>query len=144
MSRSLIQKRRQSRFLLIQALYQWQLSENLIADILLQTQLNPQFQKADQAYFSESLLAIAEQVSILDQLYQSYLDRDLADIGPIEKSILRLATYELSQRLDLPYRIIINEALELAKIFAATDSYKYINGVLDRVAKQLRSIEIKG
>lgn len=143
MSKSLIQQRRQARFLLIQALYQWQLSGNPIADVLLQFQLNPQFQQADQTYFVESLNAIAGQAETLDAIYQPYLDREIAELDPIEMTILRLSTYELAQRLDLPYRIIINEALELAKIFGATDSHKYINGVLDKVAKQLRTTEMK-
>jgi N utilization substance protein B len=143
MSRSLIQKRHQARFLLIQALYQWQVSENPPADILTQFQLNPQFDKADQTYFTESFLAVINQVTTVDELYQPYLDRALSELDPIEMSILRLATYELSQRLDLPYRVVINEALELAKTFGATDGHKYINGVLDKAAKQLRPSEFK-
>ena len=143
MSRSLIQKRRQARFLLVQALYQWQLSENAVADVLQQFQLGPQFQRADQSYFSDHFLAITKQTEALDGLYQPHLDRALAEIDPVEMNILRLATYELAHCPELPYRVVINEAMELAKIFGAAGSHKYINGVLDKVAKQLRSVEMK-
>ena len=141
MSRSLIQKRHQARFLLIQALYQWQVAESAPQDILTQFQLNPQFAQADQTYFTESLLAITEQSEQLDAYYVPYLDRQLSELDPIEMSILRLASHELAQRLDLPYRVVINEALNLAKIFGATDGHKYFNGILDKVAKKLRPIE---
>lgn len=143
MSRSYIQKRHQSRFLLIQALYQWQISETFVQDLLAQFQLAPQFQQADADYFSDSLRVIIAQVQQLDGYYQPYCDRNLSEIDPIELSILRLATYELAERLDIPYRVIINEALELAKTFASTDGHKYINGVLDKTAKKLRAAEIK-
>lgn len=141
MSRSLIQKRHQARFLLIQALYQWQVGGSAPQDILTQFQLNPQFAQADQTYFTESFLAVTEQSELLDAYYAPYLDRQLSELDPIEMSILRLASYELAQRLDLPYRVVINEALNLAKIFGATDGHKYINGILDKVAKKLRPIE---
>src|SRR6476620_5418312 len=125
MSQSFMQKRHQARFLLIQALYQWQVSENPPEGILQQFQLNPQFQQADAEYFSDSFTAIVSQVTILDDLYAVYLDCALSELDPIEITILRLATYELSQRLDLPYRVIINEAVELAKTFGGTDGHKY-------------------
>ena len=141
MSRSLIQKRHQARFLLIQALYQWQVAEHAAEQVLNQFQLNPQFAQADQTYFTESLQAITERTAELDAYYAPYLDRSLTELDPIEMSILRLASYELSERLDLPYRVVINEALNLAKIFGATDGHKYINGVLDKVTKKLRPIE---
>ncbi len=141
MSHSSIQKRRQARFLLVQALYQWLLSDAPVAEVIAQFELNPHFKKGDQNYFVESLRAITQQAEQLDQLYVPFLDRNLKELDPIEKSILRLSTYELSVRLDIPYRVVINEALELAKTFGATDSHKYINGVLDRVAKQLRKNE---
>ena|SRR3989338_3974297 len=139
---SRIQKRRQARFLLTQALYQWHVSENPIAEILVQFQASPQFHQADQAYFMEALQAITQHVEQFDHHYQIYLDRSLAELDPIERAILRLAVYELAMRLDIPYRVIINEALELAKTFGATDSHKYINGVLDKVAKDLRKMEM--
>lgn len=142
MSKSLISQRRQSRFLLTQALYQWMIAEASPKEILLQFQLNPQFQKADQMYFTECFNAITQNPDALDLIYQPFLDRDLKELDAVEKAILRLATYELAQRLDLPYRVVINEALELAKTFGATDSHKYINGVLDKVAHQLRKTEM--
>jgi len=133
--------RRQSRFMLVQALYQWQVAEVAIEDILAQFREQPLFAKADALYFSECLAAVIDEVAALDNQFEPFLDRKLVELDPIELTILRLATYELAFRLELPYRVIINEALELTKIFGATDSFKYVNGVLDQVAKVLRQLE---
>lgn len=133
--------RRQSRFMLVQALYQWQVADVAMTDILAQFREQPLFAKADALYFSESLAAVITEVEALDQQFAPFLDRQLMELDPIELTILRLATYELAFRLELPYRVIINEALELTKIFGATDSFKYVNGVLDQVAKVLRQLE---
>ncbi len=142
MSNSLVPKRKQARFLLTQALYQWEISGMPTADILLAFQLKPNFQKADQAYFIEAFEHVTKQASVLDEVYKDHLDRPLADLDPVEKSILRLAVFEFMERMDIPYRVIINEALELAKTFGATGSHKYINGVLDKVAKTVRHVEM--
>ena len=141
MSRANIQKRRQTRFLLTQALYQWQLSDANPHEILLYFQANPQFKKADMDYFEILFDNITRDSESIDALYQPHLDRSLQSVDPIEQSILRLATYELKNSFELAYKIIINEAVELAKIFGATDSYKYINTVLDKTAKILRPFE---
>ncbi len=133
--------RRQSRFMLVQALYQWQVAAVPVADIREQFHTQALFAKADAAYFDESLVAVIDQVEALDKQFSPFLDRRLVELDPIELTILRLATYELAYRLELPYRVIINEALELTKIFGATDSFKYVNGVLDQVAKVLREPE---
>jgi transcription antitermination protein NusB len=136
-----IAARRQARYMLVQALYQWQLTQAGLIDINEQFRTKPQYAKADQAYFHEVLAAVVAQASTIDALFMSFLDRPIEGLDPIELSILRLATYELAHHLELPYRVVINEALELSKIFGATDSYKYVNGVLDQVAKQLRQVE---
>jgi N utilization substance protein B len=136
--------RRKSRRFLVQALYQWQMTGDAIdvveAQFFSQTDLLAQ---ADVVYFRELLRAIFQQIEQLDSQMEPFLDRKLTDIDPIEQAILRLGTYELAQRLDIPYRVAVNEALELAKIFGSPDSYKYVNGVLDKVARQLRSVEIQ-
>jgi len=137
-----IQKRRQARFLLIQALYQALISETYLELLLPQFRANPQFYQADQDYFAESLQAILAQEKKLDAIYEEFLDRTLTDLDPIETCILRLATYELAEHPDIPYRVIINEALELAKIFGGTDAHKYVNGVIDKTARKLRITEI--
>jgi transcription antitermination protein NusB len=136
--------RRKSRRLLVQALYQWQMTGQEIhvveSQFLVQTDLTTQ---GDIAYFREVLRAILTQIEQLDAHMASFLDRKVADLDPIELAVLRLGTYELAQRLDIPYRVAVNESLELAKIFGSPDSYKYVNGILDKVAKQLRTVEIQ-
>ena len=135
--------RRQSRFMLVQALYQWHLADVSVLEILEQFRAQPLFAKADAIYFSECLAAVIDQVDALELQFEPFLDRQLIELDPIELTILRLATYELAYRLELPYKVIINEALELTKIFGATDSFKYVNGVLDQVAKVLRKTEME-
>jgi N utilization substance protein B len=134
--------RHQARKFLIQALYQWQLSEDDLHEILVQylTDMNPK--RNDCAYFQETFKAIAHQRHDLDNHIKPYLDRDINEIGPIEISVLRLAAYEFKDRLDIPYKVVLNEAIELAKIFGPEESYKYINGVLDKLVSQYRTAEI--
>lgn len=135
--------RRQSRYMLVQALYQWQITQAGTGELLEQFRLQPQFAKADKAYFEECLAAVMLQSETIDQQFALYLDRKLVELDPIELTILRLATYELTHRLEVPYRVVINEALELSKIFGATDSFKYVNGVLDQVTRQWRKLELE-
>ena len=136
--------RRKARRFLVQALYQWHMTGHDILTIEHQFLTQPDFTtQSDMAYFQEVLRAIISQIEQFDAHMASFLDRKLTDLDPIELAVLRLGTYELAQRLDIPYRVAMNEALELAKIFGSPDSYKYVNGVLDKVAKQLRQVEIQ-
>lgn len=137
-----IAKRRVARTLLMQAIYQWQLAGQNLNDIEAQFQVDNDFSGVDGEYFSEGLRAIAHQVTELDALFAEYLDRAVNELDPVELAILRLAAWEFSQRIDVPYRVVLNEGIELAKSFGATDGHKYINGVLDKLAGQLRSAEI--
>lgn len=97
--------------------------------------------KVDRAYFSELLKAIVAQSAELDELLQPALDRKVEELTPVERAILYLGSYELKERLDVPYKVVINEGVKLAKDFGAQDSFKYINGVLDRLSLSLREIE---
>lgn len=136
--------RRKARRLLVQALYQWKITQQDISIIEAQSLTRPEngdLKKIDVAYFQEVLRAISQQSTALDQEMEAFLDRKLNEIDPVELSILRLAIYELAHRLDIPYRVVINEALELAKTFGSQDSHKYVNGILDKIAKRLRTIE---
>lgn len=137
-----IAKRRVARTLLMQAVYQWQIAGQNLNAIEAQFQLDNDFDGVDGAYFSEGLRAIAQQVTELDELFAQYLDRNVTDLDPVELAILRLAAWEFSQRIDVPYRVVLNEGIELAKTFGATDGHKYVNGVLDKLAGRLRSAEI--
>ena len=137
-----IAKRRVARTLLMQAVYQWQIAKQNLNDIEAQFQVDNDFSGVDGEYFSEGLRAIAHQVTELDELFAEYLDRNVSDLDPVELAILRLAAWEFSQRIDVPYRVVLNEGIELAKTFGATDGHKYVNGVLDKLAGRLRSAEI--
>lgn len=135
-------QRRRARRLLLQALYQWQIADGEILDIIKQFRdENPG--KMDWEYFEEVLTAIPSEVATLDARIAPLLDRDTKSLDPIERALLYLGTYELTHRLDVPYRVVINEAVELAKMFGATESHKYINGVLDKLAPELRPLELK-
>lgn len=134
--------RQRARRLLVQALYQWQLSGNNLAEIEIQFLSNAEnVKKLDILYFRELLHAIPKSLDTIEALLIPYLDRPLKEISPIELAILRLSGYELNSRIDIPYKVVINEALELAKVFGADESYKYINSIVDRVALQVRKIE---
>ncbi len=99
--------------------------------------------KTDIDYFKELLQGIPAHCVNLDQHLQPLLDRPADELDPIELAILRIGAYELMQRPDIPYRVAINEGVELAKAFGAADGHKYVNGVLDKLARQLRSKEMK-
>jgi N utilization substance protein B len=134
--------RRRARRLVLQALYQLYYNETQVTDVEAQFHVQNDMQKVDQQYFHELLHAISKQEEELDNKLQQYLDRDVTELNPIELIALRIGIYELAQRLDIPYKVAINEAVELAKAFGATDGYKYVNAVLDKAALQLRSVEI--
>ncbi|MFM1895716.1 MAG: hypothetical protein RLZZ385_790 [Pseudomonadota bacterium] len=134
-------QRRKARRLVLQAMYQWQISGAALYDIEAQFRAEPQG-KVDWEYFHELLSGIPPSVDELDAMLAPCLDRTVATLDPVEKALLRMGAFELSRRLDIPYRVVINEAVELAKVFGATDSHRYINGVLDKLARQLRQAEV--
>jgi len=135
--------RRRSREFALQALYQWQLGGDT-ADILeKQLRATKGFEKLDEAYFLTLLRGAISCAQELEQKFQPCLDRPLKELSPIEHCILLLGAYELAHQPDVPYKVVINEAVELAKAFGGTDGHKYVNGVLDKLAAKLRSVEIK-
>lgn len=131
--------RRRARECAVQALYSWQVSQNAITDIELQFLAEQDVTGVDVAYFRELLAGVANEFDYLDSLITPYLTRNTETLGPVEKAILRLSTYELSRRDDIPYGVIINEGIELAKTFGAAESHKFVNGVLDKLASQIRN-----
>lgn len=134
-------QRRKARTLIVQALYQWYLSKSNPLEI--EAQFHEQNGgKIDWEYFSEVFLEIPKQQEALDKHISPLLDRELNSLDPVERALLYLGTFELASRIDIPYRVVINECVELAKTFGATDGHKYINGVLDKLAKSLRSVEL--
>ncbi|AGB81319.1 N utilization substance protein B [Serratia rubidaea] len=130
--------RRRARECAVQALYSWQLSKNDVADVELQFLTEQDVKDVDVAYFRELLSGVAMNAGTLDALMTPYLSRQLEDLGQVEKAILRVALFELKMREDVPYKVAINEAIELAKVFGAEDSHKFVNGVLDKAAPHIR------
>lgn len=126
-------KRHQARRYALQALYQWQLSQDNLQEIELQFVNNNNMKKVDTEYFHELLHEIPAQLDAVDASYAEFLDRSVGSLNPIELAILRIGSYELVKHPEIPYRVVINEAIELAKVFGATDGHKYVNGVLDKL-----------
>jgi transcription antitermination protein NusB len=131
-------ERRKARRLATQAIYQWQMTKDNVADIAQQFALEQDTKGVDLDYFRDLLFGVSVHVKELDAVFSPYLSRPLAELDVVDKAVLRLATYELTRREDVPYRVVINEAIELAKAFAADESHRFVNGVLDKVIKQLK------
>lgn len=135
--------RHHARHYALQAMYQWQMTKtpvDVIEAEFLQYHIEKKF---DLDYFKELIHGVPEHQKEIDAEMTAFLGRPLHDIDPVELSVLRIATYELMKRPDVPYRVIINEALELAKKFGSVEGYKFVNGVLDRVARKNRKTEIE-
>lgn len=132
-----------ARRCLVQSLYQWQLSNNELSDIERQAVEDPQNKKMDFEYFKELLYFVVQHVQVVDKNIMPFLDRTIEKLDPVELAIIRMSTYELLHRIEIPYRVIINEGIELAKLFGSEDSHKYVNGVLDKLARKLRVSERK-
>jgi N utilization substance protein B len=127
----------------LQALYQWRLSDNDLNEIEVQFHDEQDMSKVDLDYFHSLLHDVPSQVDELDAVYMPLTDLKGNELDPVEQAILRMATYELKTRLDVPYRVVIDEAIQLARMFGADQSHKFVNGILDKVARQLRDAEIK-
>jgi len=136
-----IKKRKHARDKILQALYQWQLSGEDLDWIRDHYMSEQGVASGDAEYFLELLYKIPSQVSILDQHFKQYVDKFEDHVDPIEVNILRIAVYEFLYHPEIPYRVVINEAVNLAKTYGADDSHKFINGVLDPLARELRSLE---
>lgn len=134
--------RRHAREYALQAMYQWQITQTPITDLEFQFLTQEIKKKTDLDYFKELIHAIPHQCNEIDNNLIPYLRRPLEELDPIELAVLRIAAYELAKRLDVPYRAVINEALELTKKFGSIEGYKFVNGVLDHAAKKWRSTEI--
>ncbi len=134
--------RKRARRAAVQAIYQWQVTGQNIGEIDAQFTEEHDPKRTDMDYFRELLRQVATRVDELDEAFSPFLDRPMAEVDPVERAILRLATYEFMHRPDVPYRVVINEAVELAKTFGADQSHRYINGILDKVAAKVRAVEI--
>ena len=133
--------RRKARRFAVQALYQWQLSGTEPSDIEAWFRAENDLRKTDTAYFHDLLLGVTGRVNEIDELLAPVLDRSVDGLGQVEKAVLRLGTFELLARIDVPRKVVINEGIELARLFGSETSFRYVNGVLDKVARQLRAAE---
>ncbi len=128
----------------VQALYQWAMSAVPIQDIINEfVNERTELKKADTDYFKEILRGATKESEALDKQLIPLLDRKLDELDPVEKAILQIGIYELTFHPELPYKVVLNEAVDLAKMFGAEQSYKYINGVLNKAAKKIRKVEMK-
>ena len=130
-----------SRKLAMQALYQWQLAGQSASELHSQFAAEEGYGDAEEEYFASLVDGVTTSVAALDTRLQLLIDRPLAQLDPVERAVLWIGIFELLHRPDVPYRVVINESVELAKRFGATDGHKFVNAVLDRAARELRSAE---
>jgi N utilization substance protein B len=128
----------------LQALYAWQMSGSHMNAVIDQFRHEQDMEVADLEYFEDLLRGVETHVDAIDAAIKPHVDREVAQIDPIERAALRLAVYELKYRPDVPYRVVINEAIEVTKRFGADHGHSYVNGVLDKLAGELRSVEKRG
>lgn len=133
--------RRKARRFALQAIYQWQLAEGEAHEIEAWFRVENDMRKVDTDYFHELLKGVIAESASLDQALTPFLDRPVKELSQVEKAILRIGAFELQHRPDVPWRVVINEAIELAKLFGAEEAHKYVNGVLDKLARRARPEE---
>ena len=139
-----LQARSRARRRALQAMYAWQLSGSSMSAVIEQFRHEQDMQVADLDYFEDLLHGVDKNVEALDACLRPHLDREVAQVDPIERAVLRLAAYELKYRPDVPYRVVLNEAIEVTKRFGADHGHSYVNGVLDKLAAELRAVEKRG
>jgi len=138
-----MQARKRARRLAVQAIYQWQVSQDGLSRIEAQFDEKEDMARADREYFHELLHKVPAVLDELDAELAPLVERRIDEVDPVERAILRIATYELMRRIDIPYRVVLNEAVALTKTFGASEGHKFVNGVLDRLARKLRAVEVR-
>lgn len=137
------QNRRKSREVVLKAIYRIMMNESDLKQVFLDMKDDPDYLKADESYFKQLLQNVMDNLGALDTQISNFIDRKLEELSPIEHAILRISSYELIFDPTIPYRVVINEGVELAKTFGGADGHKYINGVLDKVAASARPQEFQ-
>jgi N utilization substance protein B len=135
--------RRKSRELALKGIYSNFMNQSELLQIRREMADEPEFERADEEYFNRLLTGVRENMAELDQRIARYIDRNIAELSPVEHAILCISSYELIYDLTIPYRVAINEGVELAKLYGGTDGHKYVNGVLDKIAAEARPDEFK-
>ena len=137
------QNRRKSRELVLKAVYRGMINASELKQIISDAQEDPEYIKADETYFKNLLTGVTSKINELDAQISVFIDRKIEELSPVEHAILRISSFELMFDLSIPYRVAINEGVELAKIYGGADGHKYINGVLDKVAASARPQEFR-
>ena len=128
----------------LQALYAWQMSDSPVDKVIEQFRAEQDMEIADLEYFEALVRGVVKHHAELDAVLSRYIDRTMAQVDPIERAVLRIAAFEMAHRPDVPYRVVINEAIETTKRFGAEQGHTYVNGVLDRAALEWRAVEMQG
>lgn len=134
--------RRRSRELVVQGLYQWLVTGENVGAIDAYVHETPDFHKADEPYYKQMFYGVIKDVDGLRATVAPHLDRKIEELSPVEHAVLLVAAHELTHELSVPYKVVINEAVEIAKSFGGTDGFKYVNGVLDKIASDKRALEV--
>ncbi|HOY70757.1 MAG TPA: transcription antitermination factor NusB [Methylotenera sp.] len=137
------QNRRKSRELAMKAIYRGMLNASEVSAVLRDMTEDPDYNKADEVYFKHLLNSVISHASALDDKMAQFIDRKITELSPVEHAILRISGCELMFDASIPYRVVINEGVELAKIYGGLDGHKYINGVLDKMAADVRTAEVE-
>jgi N utilization substance protein B len=127
----------------VQGVYEWLLARNEVRAIEHRLAEVAGFDKADRPLLDALLNGVIAQAADLELRLTPFLDRPIGSLSPVERAVLLIAAYELVHRIETPYRVVINEAVELAKVYGGTDGHKYVNGVLDRLAAEVRAVEVQ-
>ena len=142
MDKSSIRGKQKARKLALQALYQWQMSGADLYEIEAQFRVVNNMDKVDTDYFCRILYGVSEHLAELEPLFIPFLDRELTALNPVELTTLRMGTFELLHCPEIPYRVVLDEAISLTKEFGSQDGHRYVNGVLNQVARKVRQVEI--
>ena len=134
--------RRKAREFAVQGIYQWLLNRQPVTEVVKQLRDDPDYASIDEKMFLALLNGAINESAQLDQRLVKYVDRPIAELSPVEHAVLLLGAQELLHHLEVPYRVVINEAVELTKTFGGTDGHKYVNGVMDKLAAEVRSVEV--
>lgn len=134
--------RRKARHFAMQALYQWQMAGADLNAIEAEFRTDNDMSKTDVDYFHDLFHGVAKNLDEVEAAFSPHLDRKIGDLDPVSRALLRMSTYEMKNRVDVPYKVVINESVALAKKFGPTDAFKFINGILDKVAADLRAAEM--
>jgi N utilization substance protein B len=134
--------RRKARHYAMQALYQWSMTGADLNAIEAEFHADNDMSKADVEYFRDIFRGVAKNLDTVEASFEPHLDRKIDDLDPVSRALLRMSSYELQNRIDVPYKVVINESVALAKKFGPTDAYKFINGILDKTAAGVRAVEV--